>query len=218
MSDEPGTAPVAPQKPGRGTRIGMVVAVLVLIAVVVHLRGQKEHAAFVVPSAVESPAEPVSAAPGSSTAAAPDTVPAAARAAAGVAARTLRRSPGADSSAPRPAPTAAASMPPASPPRPAAETTVRRSLPRLVDLGAHSCIPCRMMAPILEDLRAHYGDRFATVFIDVWQDPEAGAKYGIRAIPTQIFFDENGRELYRHEGFFSKADILATWQRLGYAF
>jgi thiol-disulfide isomerase/thioredoxin len=54
-----------------------------------------------------------------------------------------------------------------------------KALPRLVDLGAHSCIPCKMMAPILEDLKKTYAGRMDVVFIAVWQNPDAGKKYGI---------------------------------------
>jgi thioredoxin 1 len=92
------------------------------------------------------------------------------------------------------------------------------NLPRLVDLGADTCIPCKAMAPILVELRAEYDGRMRVDFIDVWKDPGAGEPYGIYAIPTQIFFDADGKELTRHEGFFSKADILATWKRFGYDF
>jgi thioredoxin 1 len=88
-------------------------------------------------------------------------------------------------------------------------------LPRLVDLGAGKCIPCKMMAPILEELKTEYAGRFEVVFIDVWENPDAGKGYGIRMIPTQIFYDSSGKELFRHEGFFSKADILAKWKELG---
>ncbi|MFH1476626.1 MAG: thioredoxin family protein [Verrucomicrobiota bacterium] len=93
-----------------------------------------------------------------------------------------------------------------------------QALPRLVDLGAHSCIPCKMMAPLLEELKKEYAGVFKTEFIDVWKDPEPGRKYGIRVIPTQIFFDAEGRELFRHEGFFGKEDILAKWKELGVDF
>jgi thioredoxin 1 len=89
-------------------------------------------------------------------------------------------------------------------------------LPRLVDLGADRCIPCKAMAPILVELRAEYAGRLQVDFIDVWKDPSAGDPYNIYSIPTQIFFDEDDRELTRHQGFISKADILATWKRLGY--
>jgi len=92
------------------------------------------------------------------------------------------------------------------------------SLPRLVDLGAGKCIPCKMMAPILESLKQEYAGKFDVIFIDVWEKPDEGAQYGIRMIPTQIFFDPSGKELFRHEGFFSKEDILAKWKELGFDF
>ena len=85
----------------------------------------------------------------------------------------------------------------------------------LVDLGAKKCIPCKMMAPILEDLKQTYAGKLDVEFIDVWQNAEAGGKYGIRVIPTQIFFDAAGKELFRHEGFFAKEDILKTWKQYG---
>jgi len=96
--------------------------------------------------------------------------------------------------------------------------TQTAGLPRLVDLGADKCIPCKAMAPILVELRTEYAGRLQVDFIDVWKDPSAGDPYNIYAIPTQIFFDGNGKELTRHEGFISKADILATWKRFGFDF
>lgn len=99
-----------------------------------------------------------------------------------------------------------------------AGAATRQGIPRLVDLGASQCIPCRMMAPILDELREEYAGRFDVIFIDVWQDRGAGQTYGIRAIPTQIFYDAKGDELFRHEGFMSKQDILSRWAALGFAF
>jgi len=90
----------------------------------------------------------------------------------------------------------------------------KESLPRLVDLGADKCIPCKMMAPILENLKEEYKDQFEVEFIDVWKNPDAGKQYRIKLIPTQIFFDSKGKEVFRHEGFFSKEDILAKWKEL----
>lgn len=90
-----------------------------------------------------------------------------------------------------------------------------KALPRLVDLGAGECIPCKMMAPILEELKKEYTGIFQVEFIDVWKNPDAGKKYSIRLIPTQIFFDASGKELFRHEGFFSKEDILSKWKEFG---
>jgi thioredoxin 1 len=95
------------------------------------------------------------------------------------------------------------------------EVVESKKLPRLVDLGADKCIPCKMMAPILEELSAEYKDKLQVDFIDVWKNPQEGPKYKIRVIPTQIFFDASGKELFRHEGFFSKEDILAKWKKFG---
>ena len=89
------------------------------------------------------------------------------------------------------------------------------SLPRLVDLGAKKCIPCKLMAPILEELKKEYAGVFEVDFIDVWQSPEKVKEYGLQVIPTQIFYDSSGKELFRHEGFFSKEDILLKWKQLG---
>ena len=88
-------------------------------------------------------------------------------------------------------------------------------LPKLLDLGATKCIPCKKMAPILEELKKEYTGRMEVEFIDVWKDESAAKKYGISLIPTQIFFDASGKELFRHEGFYAKADILAKWRELG---
>ena len=91
-------------------------------------------------------------------------------------------------------------------PKPAPPTTAA-ALPRLVDLGATKCIPCKRMAPILEALKVDYAGAVDVQFIDVWQNPQAGTPYGIRLIPTQVFFDRKGRERFRHEGFFAREEI-----------
>ena len=93
--------------------------------------------------------------------------------------------------------------------------TAKAKLPRLVDLGAGKCIPCKKMAPILEELKKEQAGKLEVEFIDVWKDPEAGKPYRILMIPTQIFFDAKGKELFRHEGFYSKEDILTKWKELG---
>ncbi len=94
----------------------------------------------------------------------------------------------------------------------------RTAIPRLVDLGADKCIPCKLMAPILEELRIEYKGKFDVVFIDVWKDRSAGSKYGVRVIPTQIFYNAEEKELFRHQGFYSKEDILSKWKELGINF
>ncbi|MEW6519887.1 MAG: thioredoxin family protein [Thermodesulfobacteriota bacterium] len=87
----------------------------------------------------------------------------------------------------------------------------------MVDLGAGKCIPCKMMAPILDKLRKEYAGRAAIVFIDVWEDRSQSARFGINSIPTQIFFDKSGKEIYRHEGFLAEEGIVAKLKELGVA-
>ncbi len=100
------------------------------------------------------------------------------------------------------------------PPAPAA-AIASQNLPKLLDLGATKCIPCKKMAPILEELKTTYAGKMDVEFIDVWQNPDAGKQYGIKLIPTQIFFDATGKELFRHEGFYGREDILGKWKELG---
>ncbi len=94
------------------------------------------------------------------------------------------------------------------------------ALPKLMDLGAHKCAACKKMTPILDELAHEYQGVFAVEFIDVWQkENRARAKeHKVRMIPTQIFFDVEGKELWRHVGFISKMDILRKWRKLGYDF
>lgn len=113
---------------------------------------------------------------------------------------TVKRTPPPD--APAPAPDATPAPSPA-------------SLPRLVELGSDKCVPCRMMAPILDELRRDHAGVFAVDFIDVAKDPGAASNFGIRVIPTQVFLDPAGKELFRHEGFLPKEEILSKWRELG---
>ena len=92
------------------------------------------------------------------------------------------------------------------------------SLPKLVDVGADKCIPCIKMAPILDDLKKDFAGQLDVQFVDAWKNREAADSYNIRLIPTQIFYAADGQELFRHTGFFSREEILAKWQELGYAF
>ena len=90
-----------------------------------------------------------------------------------------------------------------------------RGMVTMVDLGAKSCIPCKMMAPILEKLEKDYKDRAAILFLDVWKDPEQAKRFGISVIPTQIFYDKRGKEVLRHTGFMSEEAIVAQLKKMG---
>ncbi|MBU0607128.1 MAG: thioredoxin family protein [Armatimonadetes bacterium] len=87
--------------------------------------------------------------------------------------------------------------------------------PRLVELGSTTCIPCKEMAPILEELKQEYAGKVDVEFIDVNVDVAAADRYGINVIPTQVFIDRDGKEVFRHEGFYPKADILAQFEKMG---
>lgn len=93
--------------------------------------------------------------------------------------------------------------------------TPAKGLVTMIDLGADRCIPCKMMAPIIEEVRAEYKGRAEVIFIDVWKDSKPAKQYGIRVIPTQIFFDRDGKEVYRHEGFLPKEAIVEIFARIG---
>lgn len=85
----------------------------------------------------------------------------------------------------------------------------------MIDLGAKKCIPCKMMAPIMEKMEKVYKGKAVIAFIDVWEHREPVKRFGIRAIPTQIFFDKNSKEVYRHVGFLAEKDIIAILEKMG---
>ena len=85
----------------------------------------------------------------------------------------------------------------------------------MIDLGADKCVPCKMMAPIMAKLEKAYEGRAAIVFIDVWKHNEQAGRFGIRAIPTQIFYNEKSREVYRHVGFMGEKAIVDQLKKMG---
>jgi thioredoxin 1 len=85
----------------------------------------------------------------------------------------------------------------------------------MVDIGAKKCIPCKLMAPILEKMEKVYQGRAAIIFVDVWENPQQGGRFRISTIPTQIFYDATGKEIYRHIGFMSEEAIVAQLQKMG---
>ena len=85
----------------------------------------------------------------------------------------------------------------------------------MIDLGAKKCVPCKLMAPILAKMEKQYEGRAAIVFIDVWKHNEQARRFGIRAIPTQIFYSETGKEVYRHVGFMDEKAIINQLKKMG---
>ena len=90
-----------------------------------------------------------------------------------------------------------------------------KGLVNLIDLGADSCLPCKMMAPIMIKLEKNYKGKAAIIFIDVWKFPDQAKRFGVRAIPTQIFYDKTGKEIYRHMGFMSEGQIVHQLKKMG---
>lgn len=76
-----------------------------------------------------------------------------------------------------------------------------------IELGAESCIPCKMMQPIMREITSEYKGLVKVVFYDLYKDRQAGQKYGVRVMPTQVFLDKDGREFFRHEGFYPKEEL-----------
>ncbi len=89
------------------------------------------------------------------------------------------------------------------------------SLPKLLDFGRGKCIPCKKMAPILQELSEEYKDRVIIKIIEIDQEPNLTRANQIRLIPTQIFFDSKNQEVYRHEGFMDKDQIKKVFQKMG---
>jgi thioredoxin 1 len=88
-------------------------------------------------------------------------------------------------------------------------------LPKLLDFGAGTCIPCKKMAPILKELSEEYKGRVVIKIIEVYQERELTQINRIRLIPTQIFFDAKNREVFRHEGFMDKEQVKKVFEKMG---
>ncbi|MDZ4182858.1 MAG: thioredoxin family protein [Candidatus Cloacimonadaceae bacterium] len=82
-----------------------------------------------------------------------------------------------------------------------------------LEIGAESCIPCRMMQPVMKEIAAEYPGVVKVVFHDLYKEREIGPKYNIRVMPTQVFLDASGREFFRHEGFYPKDEIKEMLDR-----
>jgi len=86
-----------------------------------------------------------------------------------------------------------------------------------IELGSVRCIPCQQMQPVMKAIETKYGKEVKVDFHDVWTDAGKpfGVKYGIEAIPTQVFLDETGKEYYRHVGFFPEEELVKILQMKG---
>ncbi|HOK60046.1 MAG: thioredoxin family protein [Tenuifilum sp.] len=95
--------------------------------------------------------------------------------------------------------------------------TERKYKVTFIELGSVRCIPCQQMQPILKSVEEKYGKQVKVIFYDVWTDDgkQYAKKYNINLIPTQIFLDENGKEYFRHEGFFPENELIEVLKKKG---
>ena len=87
--------------------------------------------------------------------------------------------------------------------------------PVLVDFGANSCVPCRQMRPILKEVSTEYSEKAKVLVIDVYKFQDLARQYQVQVIPTLIFFDSKGKEVFRHLGAWGKENIVAKLKEIG---
>lgn len=85
----------------------------------------------------------------------------------------------------------------------------------MVDFGSDGCRPCEMMVPILADLKRKYEGKANILFVHTREEPVLAARFNIRTIPVQAFFDKTGKEVFRHVGFFPQPEIEKKLAELG---
>ena len=95
------------------------------------------------------------------------------------------------------------------------EQALSNGKPTLAEFGSNTCIPCKQMKPILEELAVEYIGKLNVVIVEVYEHMDLARQYQIMTIPTQIFFDSSGKEITRHIGFWSKEEIIAQLEKMG---
>ncbi len=93
--------------------------------------------------------------------------------------------------------------------------TTNAKLPKMIDFGREQCLPCKAMMPILEALKKKYKDKATIEFVSTVKHRDVAFEHNVRRIPTQIFFDADGNEVWRHEGFFSREKIEEQFRKMG---
>ena len=85
----------------------------------------------------------------------------------------------------------------------------------MLELGSVGCVPCEQMKAVMEKLKTNYKGKLEVFFVDVQKDRDTGRKFGVFAIPTQVFLDKNGKEFHRHMGFYAYEEIEPVLKKAG---
>jgi thioredoxin 1 len=83
----------------------------------------------------------------------------------------------------------------------------------MLELGSVGCIPCDKMKPVMQKLRDTYKGKLEVIFIDVRRDRDAAQKFNVYMIPTQVFLDKEGKEFYRHVGYYAYEEIIPVLKK-----
>jgi thioredoxin 1 len=89
---------------------------------------------------------------------------------------------------------------------------IQSAKPVLVDFSAEWCGPCKMMAPILKEVKKQIGDTATIIKVDVDKNPQAAGEYQVQSVPTLILF-KNGKPLWRQSGVIQKAGLVDIIQK-----
>jgi len=85
--------------------------------------------------------------------------------------------------------------------------SVAKPVVTFLEFGSTTCIPCKMMEKVMEEVRVDYGDKVEVIFHNVNEEKKLSGEYGIKMIPTQIFLDSEGKEFHRHIGYYPTEEI-----------
>ncbi len=94
-------------------------------------------------------------------------------------------------------------------------SALKSGRPVLVDFGSNSCIPCRQLRPILQEIRKEQAGKLEVLVIDVYKNQNLSGEYRIQVIPTLVFFDSTGKEMFRQQGFMPKATLMEQLKKIG---
>lgn len=98
------------------------------------------------------------------------------------------------------------------------EEVLSRGYPVLLDIGGGECVPCKAMKPVLEELNEEWQNKVIVKFVDYWQYPDLADQFNFSVIPTQFFYDEDGKLYTTHQGQITKDEVKEIFKEMGYSF